>query len=481
MNAIKKMRETKVPTMAFALISICLVIATLILGILVFGLDEHILLICCVTIMSIACIIMGYKWDEILESMISGLSKAMSALFFFFLIGMAIGAWIHCGTLPALIYYGLNLLSPGFFLPAALIITSLTAVCTGSSWTTVGTVGMVLLGIGTAMGISIPLICGCVVSGAYFGDKMSPLSDTTNLAPAIAGTDVFKHISAMCYTAIPTYIICLVLYTILGLKYAGSSIDTASILEIQNTITANFTINGFVLIPILVVLILSIMKFPAIPALMIGIFISYPVAAIFQTTDVATFFEVLNYGNYYETGVEIVDSMLSRGGIQEMMWTFSLGVFALVLGGLISKTGILKVIIGKVISKLPSNKFLPACTIATGTAGCACLGEQYMSIVLTAELYKDVYPEAGLEPRMLSRCVEESATVTAPLFPWTTCGAFMMGALGVSPFIYAPYAFFNILTPIVGILLPLTGFSLLTTKKAEKKAAEAEKKASETK
>lgn len=470
MNTFAKMRENKIPAMWFALVTMGLVVATLILGILVLGLDEHVLLVCCITITCLSCVVLGYSWDEILNGMIEGLRKAMAALFFFFLIGMAVGAWIDCGTLPALIYYGLNILSPGFFLPATLIITSVISLCTGSGWTTVATVGMVLLGIGTALGISVPLVCGCVVSGSVFGDKMSPLSDTTNLAPAVAGADLFEHISAMLYTTIPVYLICLVIYTVMGLQYAGTAIDQASILEIQNAIISEYDISLVVLIPVIVVLVLSVIKFPAIPALLIGIAVAYPISAIYQGTTLYDFFSVLNYGNYVETGVTIVDDMLTRGGIQEMMWTFSLSVLALALGGIISMSGVLKTIIQKVVDILPSNRFLPACTILTGTAGCACLGDQYMSIVLTGEVYKDVYPEADLEPRMLSRCVEESATITSSLFPWTTCGAYFFAALGVSPFVYAPYAFFNLLTPIVGIILPLTGFGLLTKSKAEAKA-----------
>ncbi len=455
-------KNHRTPSALFSLITLACIIGTLIAGILVFGLDEHVLLVCCVAIIGVACVILGYSWDEILDGMVKGTIKAMPALFFFFLIGMAIGAWVQCGTLPALIYYGLDILSPGWFLPATLIITSLTSISTGSSWTTAGTVGVVLLGIGTTMGLPQPLIAGCILSGAYFGDKMSPLSDTTNLAPAIAGTDVFKHIGAMMYTAVPVYLICLVIYSIIGFQYTNVELDIEGIAEIQAAISGTFTVSPIVLIPLIVVLILSICKFPAIPSLLIGIIVSYPIAAIYQGAHISSFFDVLNNGNVYSTGVEIVDELLNRGGMQEMMWTFSLGILALILGGLITMSGILKVLIGKIITRLPSRRLLPACTIFTGVAGCACLGEQYMSIVLTGELYKDVYPENGLKRQMLSRCVEESATVTAPLFPWTTCGAFMYASLGISPFVFAPYAFVNWLTPLVGILLPLTGLTLLT-------------------
>ncbi len=457
----------RTPSILFSFITLACIVGTLITGILILKLDEHILLICCITIIGIACMILGHSWDQILEAMVNGTIKAMPALFFFFLIGMAIGAWVQCGTLPALIYYGLNILSPGWFFPATLIITSLTSISTGSSWTTAGTVGVVLLGIGSTMGLPQPLVAGCILSGAYFGDKMSPLSDTTNLAPAIAGTDVFKHIGAMMYTAVPVYAICLILYSVIGFQYADTQLDTQGIAEIQKAITDSFQITPIVLLPLAVVLILSICKFPALPALLAGVIVAFPISAIFQGEDILSFFDVLNNGNSYSTGVAIVDELLNRGGIQEMMWTFSLGILALVLGGLITISGILKILISKIISKLPSRRFLPACTILTGVAGCACLGEQYMSIVLTGELYKDIYPEKGLKRQMLSRCVEESSTVTAPLFPWTTCGAFMFASLGVPNFEMAPFAFLCWLTPVVGALLPLTGLTLLTENEDE--------------
>lgn len=203
---------------------------------------------------------------------------------------------------------------------------------------------------------------------------MSPLSDTTNLAPAIAGTDVFKHIGAMMYTAVPVYLICLVIYSIIGFQYTNVELDIEGIAEIQAAISGTFTVSPIVLIPLIVVLILSICKFPAIPSLLIGIIVSYPIAAIYQGAHISSFFDVLNNGNVYSTGVEIVDELLNRGGMQEMMWTFSLGILALILGGLITMSGILKVLIGKIITRLPSRRLLPACTIFTGVAGCACLG-----------------------------------------------------------------------------------------------------------
>lgn len=474
----EKVSRAKKPSVLFGLITMLLIVATLMLGILVFKLDEHLLLFFCVVIISVASWLLHFSWDEILDGMVKGLAKAMPAMFFFFLIGMAVGAWIQCGTLPALIYYGMNILSPGWFLPATLIICSITSLATGSSWTTAGTVGVVLMGIALPMGLPAPLVAGCIISGAYFGDKMSPLSDTTNLAPAIAGTDVFSHIAAMLYTTIPAYIIAFVGYMFLGFKYSSTGIDTEQVAAIQNAITGSFDINVVLLLPLLIVLVMSVCQLPAIPSLTVGIFSSFPLAAIYQGSSFSDFLLVLNYGNEIESGLDVVNNLLNRGGIQGMMWTFSLAVIALALGGAITKSGVMQVLIERLINRIKNPKFYPGITIITGIFGCACLGEQYMSIVLTGELYKDAYPQAGLEPRMLSRCIEESSTITANLFPWTTGGAYMFGALGIGAFQYGPYALLNWITPILGILIPLTGFGLLTQAKADaKKAAKAAKAA----
>lgn len=464
--------KEKAPSIGYSAIAMIAIVGTLILGMLVFHWSEVAVLV--LTLIVAACFGLagGWSWDELMEGMTKGIAKAMPCLFFFFIIGMAIAAWIQCGCIPSMIYYGLNILSPGFFLPATLILCSVVAMCTGSSWTTAGTIGMVLLGVGTAMGMPEPLVAGCVLSGSYFGDKMSPMSDTTNLAPAIAGTDVFSHVAAMAYTAIPTWLICFVIYTVMGLKYKDNVLDIEGIHAIQDAITGTFNVNPIVIIPLIVTVVLIICKVPAIPTLIVGICIAAPITIFFQGGSFAGWMDVIDNGTFYETGLAEVDDLVNRGGIQGMMWTFSLGFTALALGGVITTCGFLKVLLAPIVKKLPSRKLLPAMTIVTGVAGCACLGEQYMSIVLTAELYKDIYPENGLERRMLSRNVEESSTVTANLFPWTTGGAFMYGALGVHPFTYAPYAICNWLTPLLGAIIPLTGWSLLTVEKAQAKGKE---------
>jgi NhaC family Na+:H+ antiporter len=456
-------KTLKVPGFALSAVAMLCVAAVMIVGLLRFHLSDevHILLLVCVIIMAFVCIILGHNWDDILEAMVQGLIKAMPALFFFFIIGMAVAAWIQCGALPALVYYGLNILSPSWFLIGGLLICSITSIATGSSWTTAGTVGVVLMGISRTMGIPEPVTAGMIVGGAYLGDKMSPLSDTTNLAPAIAGTDVFTHVSAMMYTAVPAYIITIIVYGIMGFSYSGSTIDTAQVNLIQTTLLGSYQINGWVLLPLLLVLVLSILRFPAIPSMLAGIGLAFPLAAIFQHTSLVDFFVALNYGIESSTGVKIVDDLLTRGGIQGMMWTFSLGGIALVLGGLITYSGVMHVLLARLTQRVRNLKYYPALTITTGLLGCGCLGEQYMSIVLSGELWKDAYEEIGLRPEMLSRCLEEGATVSSPLFPWTTCGAYMYESLGVYPFTFAPFAIYNLLQMLFGILFPIFGYSLL--------------------
>jgi len=456
-----KNKKIKQPSLMFALAVMILIIMTLVGGLIMLKSDPHILMIASIIIASFAALILGYSWDDILQSMVNGVNKAMQALFFFFLIGMAIGAWILSGTVPALISYGLNIINPTFFLPTGLIICSICSIATGSSWSTAGTVGISLMGIGAGLGIPAPVTAGMVVSGSYFGDKMSPLSDTTNLAPAIAGSNIYDHIKAMFYTTVPTYVIALTVYMLIGMKYSGANLDMVKITAIQNAIEGMFNVNPLVFLPLAVVLILSVAKVPAIPGMIAGIAVSFPIAIFLQHKSISDIITVLNYGFDLESGLDIVDTLLMRGGIQSMMWTFSMGVIALALGGVLSGCGVLTAIVIKIVENIKNPKYLPAATIITCFVVNLSMADQYVSIVITGELFKDVYKNAGLQPRMLSRCLEEGGTLTSSLIPWNTCGAVMFGSLGVSALQYAPYAIINWLNPLLGIILPMLGYSLL--------------------
>lgn len=453
--------QKKQPTFMFAMTVMVLIVVTLMGGLVFLKSDPHVLMIADIMIVTFAALMLGYKWDEILESMVDGVNKAIGTLFFFFLIGMTIGAWVLSGTVPALISYGFNILTPKLFLPAGLIICSITSLATGSSWSTAGTVGIALMGVGQGLGVPAPLTAGMIVSGSYFGDKMSPLSDTTNLAPTIAGTNIYDHIKAMLYTTIPAYLIALVVYTIMGLEYAGAAMDMERITTIQDSISGMFNLNPIVFLPLIVVLVTSYAKVAPIPGMMAGIVSSIPIAIFLQGKSLSDVISVLNYGFESRSGLELVDTLLTRGGIQSMMWTFSMAVIALALGGVLSNTGILNAIVTKLVKLIKNPKYLPVATIITTFLVNLSMAEQYVSIVLTGELFREPYEKAGLEPRMLSRCLEEGGTLIAPLIPWNTCGAVIFAALGVSASEYAPYAILNWLNPLLGIVLPILGFSLL--------------------
>ncbi len=450
------------PSLGLAILIFVLVVSILIIGLLVFGGDVHVLLFLCVSAACIFGIILKNTWQSLQDGMCMALNRAMQAILFFFLIGMIIGSWIQSGTVPALIYYGLDLLSPRFFLPAGLLLCSLVSLATGSSWNTAGTVGVALMGIGAGMGVPAPVTAGMVVSGAYFGDKMSPLSDTTNLAPIMSGTVLYEHIKAMMYTAIPVYVLTLLIFTAMGWGYGDLSIDQSQILLYRDGLSGVFNLNLITLLPVVIVLVLSLCRFPALPGLAVGVVSSLPIAVYCQGMSWSDALLGLNYGYFGESGIEVIDTLLNNGGIQSMMWTLSMTMLALCLGGVLSSIKVLDVIVQAISHKVKTVRAYPALAILTSSLTNVTMGDQYMSLVISGELYRDTFPEKGLQPRMLSRCLEEGGTVTSAIVPWSSCGAIMFGALGISAFEYAPYAIFNWLTPLFGIIVTLCGFTILT-------------------
>ncbi len=459
----------KEPSFMQALIVFLSIVAILILGLIVLEVDLHVLLILGLCVAVVTSLLLGYKWQDLENAMCNGVSRAMSAMFIFILIGMIVGAWIQAGTVPALIYYGLNILSAKIFLPAGLIICSIAALATGSSWSTVGTVGLALMGIGQGLGIPPQIIAGMIISGAYFGDKMSPLSDTTNLAPISAGTDLYTHIKAMLYSTVPTYIICIILYSIIGLRYSSGQLDVSAVREIQETLAANFNLNLIVLLPMIVTLTLSVMKVAAIPAMAIGSFLGSIMAIVFQNATLAETISVLNYGFEIETGLEIVDGLLNRGGIQSMMWTFSLAFCALSLGGVLDEMGYMSALVEKITKSIKKPATIFAATIISSWISVAAMGEQYLSIILNGRLYKDAYEKEGLAPQMLSRALEEGGTLGSALIPWTTCATFAAPILGVPTTQYAPWAFFNWMNPLISIVMTYLGIFVLYKEKGTNK------------
>lgn len=462
----------KAPKVFDALIPLVFLIVLLIINIRVFGSDglsgsSQIVLILAATVAaSIAVFKLGYSWESLQDGIVKSISAAMSSILILFLIGALAGTWLLSGIVPAMIYYGLMVLSPVIFLFAACFISGIVSTATGSSWTTVATVGVALLGIGKALGFEEGIIAGAIISGAYFGDKMSPLSDTTNLAPAMAGTDLFTHIRHMAKTTVPTILITLILFIIIGLNYetAGSVEDVKTISEV---ISSKFNINPLLFIVPAVVLVMIIKRVPALPALLTGTLLGGVFAVIFQPEIIKEVageegaysylgFKSVMMALFGEIGVvttnDIVNELLVTRGMGGMLNTIWLIICAMVFGGIMEESGMLKVMAEAVIRKVHRVGSLIASTAATCVFFNITTSDQYLAILVPGRMYADVYRKRGLKPENLSRTLEDSATVTSVLVPWNTCGATQASVLGVATLTYAPYCFFNIISPLMTIL-----------------------------
>lgn len=458
------------PTLFQALIPIIFLIVALFYNVLVFGdgaLDgsNQIILILSGGVAAIVALRLGMKWKDIEKGIVKTISSAMASIIILLLIGSLAGTWLLSGVVPAMIYYGLQILNPTIFLFAACIVCAIVSIATGSSWTTAATVGIALMGIGKALGIHDGMIAGAVLSGAYFGDKMSPLSDTTNLAPAMAGTDLFTHIRYMTITTIPSISIALVLFLILGFMQGGSGevTETSSILT---AIDSKFNINGWLFLVPATVVFLIVKKVPAIPAILIGALLGAVFALVFQPEIVKTvadwtgssaklmFVGVMKslFGDVaIVTGNGIVDELLQSGGMAGMLKTVWLIVSAMIFGGVMESSGLLKRIAEAVITKVKSTGSLVAATASTTIFFNGTASDQYLAIVVPGRMYADIYKKKGLAPENLSRTLEDSGTVTSVLVPWNTCGAYHSNVLGVATGAYIPYAFFNLISPIMTI------------------------------
>jgi NhaC family Na+:H+ antiporter len=418
----------------------------------------------------------GMKWVDIQTSLIHGISLAIVPIFILLAVGALIGTWILSGTVPTLIVYGLKLLHPSFFYPAACLICAIVALAIGSSWTVAGTLGVALIGVGQGLEMSPAITAGAVISGAYFGDKMSPLSDTTNIAPAAAGSDLFEHIRHMIWTTGPSILIALVLFTVIGLN-ASPTKGADGFGDLSAVLGGQFNLGLHLLIPLVVVFVLAVRKFPAYPTILIGALLGGVFAVIFQPELVvrladkealsrpmalmAGTWSALADGYKANTGNAAVDELLSRGGMSSMLNTIWLIICAMGFGAVMEATGLLERMIRSVLKAAKSTGALITATLGTAIGANAVAADQYMSIVLTGRLYRPEYEKRGLAPVNLSRALEDAGTITSPLVPWNTCGAYMAATLGVATLDYLPYAFFNLVSPLVSAVLAYAGFKIL--------------------
>lgn len=444
-----------------ALIPVLFLIVSLFMAIQVIGADPHIPLFTSAIVAALVGMFMlNVKWAEIEEGIVDTIKMSMGAIIILMIIGMVIGTWILSGTVPVMIFYGLKILSPKIFLLATLLMCSVVSLATGSSWTTAGTVGIALMGIGMSLGIPSPIIGGAIISGAYFGDKMSPLSDTTNLAPAMAGAKLFDHIKHMIYTTGPSYVISAILFLIIGLGYSGDTMDLALIQEINEGLAAGFNLSPLLLLIPVITIGMVVLKVPAIPGLFFGAILGGVAAMMFQGADIGSVVDALHYGYGSDTGNVFIDDLLSRGGLDSMMWTISLILCAMTFGGVMEKTGMLESLANVILGFAKSTGSLVVATILTALGMNVLAGDQYLSIVIPGRMYRSAYEMRNLAPKNLSRVLEDSGTLTSALIPWNTCGAFMIGTLGLAPWTYVPYCFLNLINPFVSIFYGFTGITM---------------------
>lgn len=487
MTALEKGRKPTIGESLFVLAGVIVILGT---ALLVLKKDVHIpLIFSSIFVSAFAMTVLKLPWKEIEDGLLKGIFISLQACIILYIVGMLIGTWILSGVVPTMIYYGLQLLSPGMFLLATLLICSIVSTCTGTSWGTCGTVGLALAGIGDGLGIPLPMTVGFVISGAYFGDKMSPLSDTTNLAPAISGAELYDHIRGMFWTTMPTYAITVAAAYFLGKGYAGGNFDTSKIEAIRALLNAEFSISFLGFLPPILVVFLAARKKPAIPGIVAGVLFGV-VLAMLHGVSYSTVLDVMMNGYKPSLAAAIADSagdlaavtqamsgasvtgiapqsaleagqiisrLMGRGGLMSMTWTITLILCALSFGGILERCGYIEVLLDVVLKKVKSVAGLVGTVLLSCFLTDALTGAQYLAIALPGRLFKKAFEQSGLHPRMLSRSLEDSGTLTPVLIPWSTDGAFLLGVFGIGSMQFAPYAILNWLNPLVAFAMTLLG------------------------
>ena len=432
--------------------------------------EAHVSLVLAGAFAAIVATINGWKWKVMEQGILAAIDRTMQAILILAVVGLMLGSWMAGGIIPSMMYFGIKVISPAIFLFTACLLCSIVSLATGSSWSTAGSMGVALIGVGTALGYPAAMTAGAVVSGAYFGDKMSPLSDTTNLAPAVAGSNLFDHVKHMIWTTGPSLVIALIAYLVMGFfgEHAGSA-DTSTINEILGFITANYNVSVLCLIPPVFVIIAVALKLPALPSLVGGVVLGFPFFPM-QGNSLWEIPNFLNYGLEAEVPegasdvIAEVASLLSTGGGQGMMWTISLIMCAMVFGGIVDCTGMMGSIAGALLKLARGTRGgLVTVTIFSCIIINLLCCDQYLAIILPGRMYKEAFEDRRLAPKNLSRCLEDSGTLTSNFIPWNTCGATMSSFLQCPQWGaggYAPYAILNWLNPIVSIFYGFTGITM---------------------
>lgn len=418
---------------------------------------------------------LGYTWTEMQEAIIQKIAKAMPATLILWSVGFLIGSWMFSGTVPMIIYYGVQIINPRFLLVTSFLITAIVSTVTGTSWGSAGTIGVALMGIAGGLGVSLPATAGAIVAGAYFGDKISPLSDTTNLAPIAAGSELYEHIRHMFYTTIPASLISILIYLFVGLKAKGQVATPEKVTMLLSQLDNMFSWNIILILPILIIIIGSVKKWPSIPTMLGTSIFSVLLGVIIQgftlknglTTLVKGF--NINMTNFSGEAIPDIIRLINRGGVTSVTGTTVLVFSAMGFAGIISVSGMLDVVLEAILSKVKTTAGIILSTILSCFTLAFVTGSSYLTILIPGELFQETYIKRGLHPKNLSRTLEDSGTVLVPLIPWSAAGAYMTATLGVSTFQYLPWAILNYLGIVIAIILAFTGIGIAKLSKEEQK------------
>lgn len=473
-------KEIKKPGLALAVLPLIFMFVVLFTGLIIFSVDIKILLLLCAAFTTLLCLYLGHSWRDVEREIVDKLGKAFPAIMILITVGLMIGAWIVSGTIPYLVYIGLQIISPKYIIVTSFLVTVILSVSTGTSWGAAGTVGAALMSVAAGMGAPLPAVAGAIVAGAYFGDKMSPLSDSTNMSAIATGTNLYKHIGHMFYTTVPGFIVSCVVYTVAGISFAGSG-EISQVDEIIGTLSQLFNLSMpvglLLLVPPVIVIIGSLTKKPTIPVMMISSAVAIIIAMTVQgfsfSTCAASMVSGFKMDMFVNPAVDLntvvkeVPNLLQRGGMSSMMNTALMAFCAFGFIGALTISGSLDVILSTIMKHIHSTGQLITVTAVLGVIIITVIGEASVTFLMIGGLFKDEYIKRGLQTKNLSRTLEDSITVVEPLVPWSLAGVYMTSTLGVPTAQYAPWACLCYTGVIFAIIWGFTGFGIAKIKKGE--------------
>ncbi|MBN2414379.1 Na+/H+ antiporter NhaC [bacterium] len=454
------MTHHKRPSFALSLVPLITMALSLGIGYGIFRVRAEVLLVVSAAVAGLLARSLGYRWRELQDGIVESIRSALPAMLIVICVGLLVGSWIVAGTIPMLVYYGITLISPAYFLVTASIVCSVVSLFTGTSWGTVGTMGIAFMGIAQGLGIPAGPAAGAIITGAYFGDKLSPFSDTTNLAPVAARSNIFDHIRHMLWTTLPAWLISLGIYFFIGLQYRHQAIPQEQMDMIIQTLAGAFRFSPLLLLPPLVVLFFALKKLPTIPGMIFASFLAALLALLLQGGSFTDILNVMTDGYKADTGIPTLDNLLSRGGMMSMMGVTLIAFCAFAFAGIVRTSGMLSVILDRLLRIARSTGSLIASTVVCGISVAFMTGSSFLTILIPGELFAPAYRERGLAAKNLSRTTEDSGTVIVPLVPWSMAGVYMSGTLGVPVLTYAPWAFFCYTGVLFALLYGFTGIGI---------------------